>query len=563
MTFDGTLTLGQDTLETIRRLVDESDPLLITIQVLEDTIIDVVRVVLNESQHIKDVVVGSISSPLTTVEYSITLQERCSTSCEDHVKVTTMYVDITAYMSSEIESGGFTSTLQKNARECGDSCAAIQNATVEGGSFSEAKVIIVTSTMAPTPKPSRASRPITPKPSRASKPITPMPSTPKPSRAKSGKGKKSGKAKPTNQPTVSPTPRGKGKKSSKARPTEQPTVSPSSKSKKSGKARGKGRKSSKAKPTHEPTHSPTPRGKGGKKSEKGSGRMGTPTMSPTQRPSQKPTSSSNSSRQSNKSSSKSEKSGSKVSKSGKSKSNTDVSRQYSCRGFLCDITRTRNHPSSSDRSYSQQENERGNANPFDADSELTRVKRDRQHAASPESNVRPNAGNDTVPFISNLSRKRVREHESLDTPSVLTESSLASADEVYQPLRKREKKSPSKKSVFYAGGALNGERGDTVEVYRPLRKREQVIDGDDDSKQLFPASHNFLRKRTPANQSGETPTAQTDPTFQSISPEMSVANADEEDARKRHRSRVQAKEPLHPVPRAQKPSVRKRNRLPR
>jgi len=196
------------------------------IATIEKTIKEVAQSGLNATQEVKRVTVLSmnLSETLHNVEYDLVLVEQSVSSCEEQIDSTTLYNDVTSHVTGEILNGGFTSTLQANAAQCGVDCIELQNAVVTGGLFGNETLICLSEPSSqPTPKPS--SQP------------TPMPS-------KRGKGRKNGKSSP--EPTKGPSPK----------PTPKPTKR--AKGKKSGKARRFG-------PTNAPTPKPTRRAKGNKR----------------------------------------------------------------------------------------------------------------------------------------------------------------------------------------------------------------------------------------------------------------------------------------------------------
>jgi len=173
--------------------------------ILEKSIKEIAQFGLDKNQRVKDVIVLSDNdvmrigkTSLLQVQHELILEELCSSSCEDQIKSTTMYDNVTSYMNATIENGDFTLILQANLEQCEDCCNEIQDATVEEWKFCAPDLaVVVESTSEPSQNP-------TPKPSK---------------RAKSSKGKKSGKAKPTNLPTKEPTqkPTRRPKKRSKAK----------------------------------------------------------------------------------------------------------------------------------------------------------------------------------------------------------------------------------------------------------------------------------------------------------------------------------------------------------
>jgi len=213
----------QDSFENFRKLSDHFDGVTSnTAAVLQETLKEVAQSWLaqswlKENQRVKQVTILSIEQlqeSFLIVRYELVLSELCINSCQGQIDSTTMYNDVTSYISTEISNGGFTLSLQANAVECGDDCNEIQNAEVVGGTFEDEEVVVSTSEPSPNP---------TPKPSK------------RPKSRKRSKGRKSGKPttqNPTPKPSQEPTPK----------PTREPTSKPSRKPrKKSKKAKKKNR----------------------------------------------------------------------------------------------------------------------------------------------------------------------------------------------------------------------------------------------------------------------------------------------------------------------------------
>ena len=181
----------EDETITQRKLAEVSDALK---QVLEETIEVVASANLTEGQSVQEVkVTNAINRGIQVeVNYTLILQELCAPySCIEQEEISTMYNDTTNHMQTEVETGGFTSTLQKNADtaiangDCGTECSILQNATVTELIADTDPDVDISQTKTPTRSPTVA-------PSKED--ILPDQPTSKPTRRK-GKARKNGKSK--------------------------------------------------------------------------------------------------------------------------------------------------------------------------------------------------------------------------------------------------------------------------------------------------------------------------------------------------------------------------------
>ena len=79
-----------------------------------------------------------------SIEYEVVLSETCNSTetCNETANTSTIYDDVSSGLTQEIESGGFTTTLQANA-EGTPVAALLENTTVEGGTTTEPNVEVL------------------------------------------------------------------------------------------------------------------------------------------------------------------------------------------------------------------------------------------------------------------------------------------------------------------------------------------------------------------------------------------------------------------------------------
>ena len=134
--------------------------------VLVETIKDVVNGLIPENSGISSVTILSNIGGFTTrrrmnkndillqyndsrilqesIEYEVVLSETCDSTetCNETANTSTIYEDVSSGLTQEIESGGFTTTLQANA-EGTPVAALLENTTVEGGTTTEPNVEVL------------------------------------------------------------------------------------------------------------------------------------------------------------------------------------------------------------------------------------------------------------------------------------------------------------------------------------------------------------------------------------------------------------------------------------
>ena len=121
-----------------------------TLLIIQNTIEEISSSGLNEKQRLlRAQILSTEGTPdNSTVKYELVIAELCAGSCEDPVEPSTLFDDLSEFLTESFDNGTFLQVLQANANSCGGECN-LGGVSVAGGLTA---VVIVTAT--PSSKPS-------------------------------------------------------------------------------------------------------------------------------------------------------------------------------------------------------------------------------------------------------------------------------------------------------------------------------------------------------------------------------------------------------------------------